>query len=240
MGINYELPKELLGKDTFTRREFEEAMAAEFSMTGPQSAYSLQKRLDDGSLVRMGWNQYSQPARRTYEHQYSDRAVEIVDRIKKDYTELEFQIFELIQLNDFMNHQVAHNTIFVSIENDLVDFVFESLWKEYPGKVMLKPSIDQYYRYLQDDEIVVGRLPSESPKGYDEPWKSRLEKILVDMITDKLMSGIVPDGEKPAIINGAFEDYMVDQKTMIRYAKRKGAADKVVQTLTEYGRMGVQ
>ncbi len=149
---------------------------------------------------------------------------------------LDFQVFELRQLNRFMNHQMAHNTIFVAIENDLVDYVFESLWKTYPGRVMLKPKADQYYRYRQDDEIVVGRLPSETPKGIDEPWMSRLEKILVDVFTDKLVSQIVPDGEKEAIIDGAFSDYMLDENTMIRYAKRKGAEKKMQKVLTEYGK----
>ena len=140
----------------------------------------------------------------------------MVKTISDGYDGLDFQVFELTQLNDFMNHQMAHNTIFVSIENDLLDYVFDTLWKAYPGKVLLKPKADQYYRYRQDDEIVVGRLPSETPRGIDEPWMSRLEKILVDVFTDKLVSAIVPEGEKEGILDGAFNNYMIDQNTIIR------------------------
>ena len=57
-------------------------------------------------------------------------------------------------------------------------------------------------------------------------------------VKNKLISVIVPDGEKPAIINGAFEDYMVDEGTMIRYARRKGADQKMVRVLQEYGKAG--
>ena len=197
---------------------------------------SFNKRLDQGSIVRVGWGRYSLPKKRIYRYQYSESAIDVVKTILDDYDGLDFQVFELRQLNSFMNHQMAHNTIFVAIENDLVDYVFESLWKTYPGRVMLKPKADQYYRYRQDDEIVVGRLPSETPKGIDEPWMSRLEKILVDVFTDKLVSQIVPDGEKEAIIDGAFSDYMLDENTMIRYAKRKGAEKKMQKVLTEYGK----
>ena len=211
-------------------------MASNYSMTGPQIAYDLNKRLDQGSIVRVGWGRYSLPKKRIYRYQYSESAIDVVKTISDDYDGLDFQVFELRQLNSFMNHQMAHNTIFVAIENDLVDYVFESLWKTYPGRVMLKPKADQYYRYRQDDEIVVGRLPSETPKGIDEPWMSRLEKILVDVFTDKLVSQIVPDGEKEAIIDGAFSDYMLDENTMIRYAKRKGAEKKMQKVLTEYGK----
>ena len=50
-------------------------------------------------------------------------------------------------------------------------------------------------RFLQDDEIVVGRLPSESPKGIEKTWHSRLEKILVDISVDKLLTQIIPQVE---------------------------------------------
>lgn len=231
-----QIPHSLKEMDSFSRQEYTDAMASNYSMTGPQIAYDLNKRLDQGSIVRVGWGRYSLPKKRIYRYQYSESAIDVVKTISDDYDGLDFQVFELRQLNSFMNHQMAHNTIFVAIENDLVDYVFESLWKTYPGRVMLKPKADQYYRYRQDDEIVVGRLPSETPKGIDEPWMSRLEKILVDVFTDKLVSQIVPDGEKEAIIDGAFSDYMLDENTMIRYAKRKGAEKKMQKVLTEYGK----
>ena len=82
----------------------------------------------------------------------------MVKTIFEGYEGLDFQVFELIQLNDFVSHQIAHNTIFVTIENKLLDYVSDTLWNAYPGKVLFKPKVDQYYRYRQDDEIVVGRL----------------------------------------------------------------------------------
>ena len=231
-----QIPQSLQEIDSFSRQEYMDAMASSYSMTRPQIAYDLNKRLDQGSIVRAGWGRYSLPKKRMYRHQYSESAIDVVKTISDDYDGLDFQVFELRQLNSFMNHQMAHNTIFVAIENDLVDYVFESLWKTHPGRVMLKPKADQYYRYRQDDGIVVGRLPSETPKGIDYPWMSRLEKILVDVFTDKLVSQIVPDGEKEAIIDGAFSDYMIDENTMIRYAKRKGTEEKIKKVLTEYGK----
>ena len=228
------LPHALRSKNLFSRRDFVDAMSSSYGMTGPQIAYDLQKRLDRGMLIRVGWGQYAHPEKPVYSYEYSEKAVDVAQRIENEYDGLDFRVFELVQLNDFINHQIAHNTIFVTIENDLVDFAFDSLWKAYPGRVMLKPKAEQYYRYHQDNDIIVGRLPSESPKGFDQPWESRLEKILVDVFTDKLMSTIVPDGEKKAIIDGAFNEYMLDEKTMLHYARRKGAEKKMQQVLTKY------
>lgn len=240
MSMLKELPCSLKGMESFSRREFTRAMVSYYGMTEPQAAYDLKKRLDQGILVRAGWGRYSLPVKQTYRHRYSESAINMVKTISDGFDGLDFQVFELIQLNDFMNHQVAHNTIFVMIENDLLDYVFDTLWKAYPGKVLLKPTADQYYRYRQDDEIVVGRLPTETPKGIEEPWMSRLEKILVDVFTDKLVSAIVPEGEKEGIIDRAFNDYMIDRNTIIRYARRKGTEKKMMKVLSEYEKVAVQ
>lgn len=234
------LPSPLQDMGSFSRQEFSRTMMASYGMTEPQAAYDLKKRLDKGMLVRSGWGRYSLPVKRVYIHHYSDHATEVVNTINKEYDGVDFQVFELIQLNDFMNHQIAHNTVFVAVENDLIDYVFESLWKAYPGKVMLKPKLEQYYRYLQDNVIIVGRLPSETPKGIEKPWMSRMERILVDVFTDKLISAIVPEDEKDRIVDGAFNDYMVDQNTMLRYAKRKGTEKRMAKILSEYGKAAVQ
>ena len=229
------LPEELKAGGSFTKNRFREIMTSRYGMTEPQINYDLQKRLKEGELIRSGWGNFTVPQKRIYTHIYSEAAKGIAEDLNKDYYELSFRIFELVQLNVFMNHQIAHNSIFVSVENDLVSFVFDSLWRKYPGKVLLKPKAEMYYRYLHDDEIIVNRLPSESPKGLAEPWESRIEKILVDVFTDKLISEIIPEGEKSRILTGAYADYLIDEDTMVRYAKRKGAERKLMKALQEYG-----
>ena len=234
---NYTIPKSLRDMESFSRKEYSLAMQHEYGLNESRSKYVLQKELDRGTIIRKGWNQYTTMKTKTvYLHDYSDEAKDIAALIENNFVDVEYQIFEMMQLNQFMNHLVAHNTIFIGVENDLTDYVFDALNKEFPGRVMLKPSLEMYYRYLQDNEIVVGRLPSETPKGIVQPWQARIEKILVDVMTDKLISGIIPEGEKAAIIEGAYKDYFVDEGTMIRYARRKGAVKKVKNALHEYGR----
>ena len=38
----------------------------------------------------------------------------------KDILFLEYRIFELVQMNEFLNHQIAHNAVFVFVEDDLI------------------------------------------------------------------------------------------------------------------------
>ncbi|MCR5137319.1 MAG: hypothetical protein K6C12_09505 [Oscillospiraceae bacterium] len=237
MVREYRVPASLNMLGTFSRNDFVKAFKEEHPDHSDEAAvYSLRKLQSDKKIRRIGWNQYTASGeKRIYHHNYSEISEEVAELIQKEYVDPVFQIFELTQLNDFVNHQIAHNTVFVYVENELIDFVFDTLKRSYPGKVMLKPSVKEYYRYLVDDEIVVGRLPSESPKSQDTPWHSRLEKILVDVAVDKLLSSVVLSGEYKNIFNESFEQYYIDFAAMVRYAKRKGAERKFETFLETHG-----
>ncbi len=229
------IPRQLKEKPDFSKKDYLDAMSHMYSLTSAQVTYDLKKQLDKGLIKRSGWGKYSFSPKTIYSHIYSDEALRVAELLSEEYDGLNFQISELRQLNQFVNHLIAHNTIFVYVENDLTNYVFDTLWSLNPGKVMLKPKADDYFRYIQDNGIVVLRLPSETPKGYEEQWKSRLEKILVDIFTDKLVSSIVPEEDKEEILEGAFKDYLIDKDTMLHYARRKGAEKKMREILEQYG-----
>lgn len=228
--------EKLKTENHFSRSEYFAAVEEKTGKTSYDAlAYSLRKDLANGEIFRIGRNQYSfLKTKLIYTHTYSEEASCAATEIESEYPDVDFQIFELTQLNSFVNHQIAHNTIFISVENDVIDFVFDSLHRKYPGRIMLKPSIAEYYRYLVDNQLVLIRLPSESPKGTNQPWQSKLEKILVDISVDKLISRIVSPGEYENIFPEAFSRYHIDLNSMFRYSRRKGAIDKFTAILKEY------
>jgi hypothetical protein len=79
---------------------------------------------------------------------------------------------------------------------------------------------------MNEDMVVIVKLPTESPKGIDVFWDTRLEKILVDIAVDKLLRKIVYSGEYPAIYQDALSKYVIDKSAMVRYARRRGALMK--------------
>lgn len=88
----------------------------------------LKKLLDEGMIARAGRNAYFvvDEKIKEYHYNYSGLANELAAVISKDFPYLKFTIFELTQLNVFVNHQIAHNVVFVSVEGDLCDFVLRS------------------------------------------------------------------------------------------------------------------
>ena len=97
----------------------------------------------------------------------------------------------------------------------------------YPGKVLLNPSIDMYHQYWSDDMIVLKKLVTESPKGLNLPWHTKLEKMLVDLAADKLLSEMIQDDEIETIIDDALNKYTVDMTCLGRYARRRKALERI-------------
>ena len=95
-----------------------------------------------GDLARVGNGLYCLPGNnaRPYDHEYSDLAIEVASLIQEQYPLVDFSIMELIQLNDFVNHQLSHNVLFLSVESDVIEFVFGMLKNQYFGKVFINPT----------------------------------------------------------------------------------------------------
>lgn len=87
--------------------------------------------VNSGEIIRVGRNRYCLPndKQQVYTYEYSELAEEVASYIEEQYPYLDFSIFEFVQMNDFVNHLVAHNVIFLSVESDTMDFVFDSLKK---------------------------------------------------------------------------------------------------------------
>lgn len=90
----------------------------------------MKKYLESGEIVRIERNAYCARGKlKDYEYDYSDIAVHIAKILKEDFCDLDFRISELYQMNRFLNHQIAHNVIFVFVEKELCISAFERLKK---------------------------------------------------------------------------------------------------------------
>lgn len=196
----------------------------------------LKKLLDSGKIARIGRNAYCVVTEhvKVYHYNYSELANEVAKIISEGFPYLTFTVFELIQLNAFVNHQIAHNVVFVSVEADLCDFVFDKLKEKYPGKVLINPTSEIYNQYWCDDMIVLEKLVSEAPVGIGEKWHTRIEKLLVDIYSDPIQKETFSASELPAIYQDAFAGYIIDESCMFRYAKRRGIENKLKKYILEH------
>lgn len=228
----------LKDKESFDRQELFQVLEEQYKgLSRASYQLKMQRLLESGQIARTGRNLYCIPDNQMpiYYHMYSELAAKIQKIIYEKHPFLEYRIFELVQMNEFLNHQIAHNTVFVFVEADLGDFVFETLKEKFPGKVLLNPSIKEYHLYWQDDLIIIGKLLTEAPRGKKVVWYTCLEKMLVDMIAEKVIKATFSEAEYPDVLEQAFQKYIIDESQMFRYAKRRHVKDdilKIIQSQT--------
>lgn len=226
----------LNGKEQFSRKELLESFRlGGYSLSDASFYKRIEEFVRQGELVRVGRNVYRIPAGKVtaYEHTYSELAEEIANKMSAQYPYLSYSIFELVQLNDFVNHQIAHNVIYLSVEAEAIDFVFDMLKEYHPGKVLINPSVELYHQYWSDNMIVIEKLTTEAPKGHKVPWHTRLEKMLVDLLSDSLILASVGESEYATIYQDAFTRYIIDEKALFRYANRRKVDKKILKFIKE-------
>ena len=224
----------LLDVTRFTRKELLESFRMAGYMLSEASFYKkVEELVKSGQIIRVGRNVYSLPddKRLTYEYKYSELAEAVAQEIAQQYPYVNFSIFEFVQLNDFVNHLIAHNVIFLSVEADIMDFVFETLRDKYPGKVLINPTVEIYHQYWSDNMIVLGKLTTEAPKGQKVSWHTRLEKMLVDIMAEPLLLASISRAEYPHIYEDAFDRYIVDENGLFRYASRRKVTKKIKELI---------
>lgn len=224
------LPK---ANSIFTKKEFADLIHQTNPQYSERSIYWLLRKLQqENRIQKLGKNVFetvdSAKQKVTYTYHHSDEWHHIVSVVQKAYPLLEFQAWELIQLNEFVNHQIAHNTVFVEVESMLEESVFHALKKEFPC-VLLCPSEETYYQYRSPElTVVVLKLISETPSPYQpHSCSAPLEKLLVDLFSKKLTGQLIEKAEYKTIYEDAFSKYLIDQKKLFRYARRRGVEEEI-------------
>lgn len=162
-----------------------------------------------------------------YKPYYSEKANTLMRNLSNQYPELEFVVFESALLNEFLNHQIAQNTIYVQVEKNISSYIFDNLHEEYVGSVLYRPNKTEFDRYWTKDCIVVLDLISQAPLSQDNIHEMTAEKMLVDVIAERSISVTFSPSEIPFLFENVMRSYQIDKRKMNRYAGRRGKSSKV-------------
>ena len=199
--------------------------------------WKLGEMLKAGEIIKTGYDQYmlrNVKIRPVYLPDYSELAGTVMEQIIVKYPYIAFTVFETVLMNEFLNHLVAQNTIFVQVEKDIAPFVFRFLQEDGYGNVMLKPTKREFDLYWTKNTIIVTDLVSEAPRLAADPHKITMEKMLVDIYSDKLIRDTFSMAEYPSILEQAFERYRVDRVRMLRYARRRNREKEIAHIINTY------
>ena len=212
-------------KEFFNRKELKELIleyAPQYNLNNISSL--IESFVQKGIVKKIDKDKYCvMSKKKAYIYQLSDELRMICDDLIREYPEIMVQVWEFSQLNEFINHLLASKTFVIEVESLYMESFFEILKEKY-NHVLLKPTYENFIRYAKWGTIVVKNLVSESPNDLDMPHQIRLEKILVDLVVDKFTSKLIQANELKDIYAYCLEHYMIDQRKMLRYAKRRNAS----------------
>lgn len=188
----------------------------------------------DGALTRLGYDSYSLSSnlpKDEYVPVYSDMAEGLIRLVSEKYPYVRFTVFETVLMNEFLNHLIAQNTVFIQVEKESSIYVFRFLQEQRLLNMMYKPSKKEFDLYWSKDCVIVSDMISEAPIRADRPHAIMLEKMLVDMSADKLIATTFSKAELPDVYEQAQSRYCLDKVRMLRYARRRNRKDALLKYL---------
>ncbi len=196
--------------------------------------WAISGMVRDGILLHNGYDDYTLTGEnqlQEYHPSYTDLAQNLAHSIRKRYPYIQFTVFETVLMNDFLNHLIAQNTVFIQAQKECSIFIFRFLQESEFQHLMYKPGKKDYALYWAKDSIVVTDLISEAPMRTDNTYEILLEKMLVDMCADKLISLTFSKSELPDVFDTAEKQYRLDKNKLLRYARRRNREKEVKRYL---------
>jgi len=160
----------------------------------------------------------------------------IVSTFQKEYSEINYCIWQTSWLHEFMIHQPTRRFTIFEVEKDIVESVF-FLLKSSKWQVFINADntiID--YLFMEDKEIIVVKsMISRSPTLIQEQIEiPSLEKILIDVFCDSKLFSPYSGQELTNIFRYAHKKYHINYTRLLYYAKRRNRNKEVLEFILQF------
>ena len=219
--------------ETYSRAKLMDKLRADNpSLSQNSFQWAMGTMVKTGRIERIGHDEYALSSGKQlplYTPMYSDEAITLIEKISKQYPYICFTVFETTLLNEFLNHLIAQNTIFVQAEKDSSVFVFRYLQEGNSQNLMYRPTKKDFSLYWKSDSIIVTDLITEAPLSQSRPHDITIEKLLVDVYCDKLIRGTYGKSEYKGVMEQAKATYLLDKVKLLRYARRRNKEEEIAR-----------
>lgn len=198
--------------------------------------YRLNRMIQQKQLIRMSRGLYSvSSVKPEFFAVVTNEMREVFDSLHKVLPFADFCLYTGNDLTPFQHNMAANNITYVETQKDTCDSVFNIL-KDAGKAAYLRPDKDMINRYisLSEPAIFVKPLTSESPVVKDDGgmMMPTLEKLLVDINADE--DYFYLQGEEAFyMFRNAIERYSINEKRLLRYARRRSLESKIKGLLEE-------
>jgi hypothetical protein len=159
-----------------------------------------------------------------------NRQKDIFSRVEKQFPDLACCIWSTKWIHEFMLHLPGRYINVLEVGEDAQEIVFHYLQDSSIRNLYFQPHQKEvtYYVFENTDAVVVKSLVTKSPLEMVENTRvPGIEKILVDVFTEKVLFNIFQGSELGFIFNSVYNKYAINFTTMFHYARRRGKAKEL-------------
>lgn len=220
-----QLKKDFKGRETFSReelydfyRKFEPDLK---ETTFRWRIYDLKNKQIIATISRELFTLSYKPV---FKPEIEDTERKIFAKIDKQFPSLKFCIWSTKIVKEFMLHIPGKYISILQVEKDAIEPTYRFLKDQNFQNVFIEPEEKEIERYIFETEtaIVLQPLISKSPiQKVNTVATTTLEKLIVDLYSDKKLFAAFQGSEYVHIINNAFKRYSIDFTKLFQYAKRR-------------------
>jgi hypothetical protein len=147
----------------------------------------------------------------------------IFAKLSKQFPTLQSCIWNTQIVSEFMLHIPAKLIIILQVEKEALEPVYDFM-KTQKQSIFIQPEEKEIERYVYESEsaIVLQSLVTKSPiQKVNRVATVTLEKLIVDLFSDKKLFAVFQGNELIHIVNTAYNRYAIDFTKLFYYAKRR-------------------
>lgn len=159
----------------------------------------------------------------------------ICQSVEKHFPTLKLCIWSTRIISEFMLHFPAKSITILQVEKQAIEPVYDFLKEQKFGDIFIRPNEKEIERYIYEsgNAIILQSLVSKSPiQKVTKVATTTLEKLIVDLFSDKKLFAAFQGNELAHIFNTAYSRYVIDFTTLFYYAQRRRKKTKLAEFLS--------
>ena len=194
--------------------------------------WALYNECQLGNITKIGTKLYKKGNYKTYKYELLSNESEIAYNLVKEYfPNLKISIWDEKILNEWLNLLLSKNIVFVEVEKPYIDFVYEK-FKDKNLNVLLESQFLNESYNIKENIIIIRKLVSKAPINVAQN-KTTLEKLVVDLLFDKLFIKLLDTNEINNLVKNIFNHYLINKSKILTYADRKNKKFELIEILKD-------
>lgn len=223
-------------KELFTKKELADVLQSHGLAKNDNALRQIIYTLNQKGIIQSPKRGiYTTHTKAVYKPALDNYLLKIRQLFTSHYPEINYCIWSSAYFHEFMVHQPFLSFYLLETEADMLETAF-NLFIDNNIKAFIKPdsSVIQNYVSQTQKPLIVEKMPVRSPiiKQGSNVLPS-LEKMLVDVFTEKTLFHYYQGSELENIFRYATQNYFINFSGLLSYAAIRGQKQKIIAFLKE-------